>query len=138
MEDQKQKGDDCIGTKVQVKLDRAHLAARMRAGKDHAGPILAQQIIDDSRIFTPHDQGMLEASARPEKIGEDWAATWNTVYAPYQYYGCWPDGTHVIQNHDTGINPEASTHWAEHAADRYRKDWEIVAQREFARGSEIG
>ena len=124
-------------SKITVKLDRAHLAARMRAGKAHAGPILAQQIIDDSRSFTPHDQGMLEASARPEQIGEDWAATWNTVYAPYQYYGCWPDGTHVIVNHDTSINAEASTHWAEHARDRYGKDWETVAQREFTRGSEI-
>ena len=127
-----------MASKVKVTLDRAHLAARMMAGKDHAGPILAQQIIDDSRAFTPHDQGMLEASARPEKIGDDWAATWNTVYAAYQYYGAWPDGTHVIQHHDTSINAEASTHWAEHAADRYRKDWEIVAQREFVRGSEIG
>ena len=124
--------------KVKVTLDRAHLAARMRAGKDHAGPILAQHVIDGSRPFTPHDQGILEASARPEKIGEDWAATWDTDYAAYQYYGCWPDGTHRITKHDTSNNAEASTHWAEHAADRYRKDWEIVAQREFVRGSEIG
>lgn len=121
---------------VKVELDRAHLAARMKAGKDHAGPILAQQVIDDCRAFTPHDQGMLEASARPEQIDGDWCATWNTVYAPYQFYGAWPDGTHVIKHHDTSINAEASTHWTDHAEARYGKDWATVAQREFVKGAE--
>ena len=120
---------------VTVKLDRAHLAARMRAAKAHCGPILAQQILDDSRPFTPHDQGTLEDSGRVEQIGEDWAATWNTVYAAYQYYGCWPDGSHVVRHHDTSINAQATTQWAEAAKDRYGKDWAIVAQREHARGA---
>ena len=121
--------------RVKVTLDRAHLAARMQRGKDHCGPILAQQIIDDSKPYTPHDQGTLEDSARVEQIGEDYAATWNTVYAAYQWYGCWPDGSHVIKNHDTHINSQASTQWAEHAKKRYGKDWETVAQREFTKGA---
>lgn len=120
---------------VTVKFDRAHLAARMRAAKAHCGPILAQQILDDSRPFTPHDQGTLEDSGRVEQIGEDWAATWNTVYAAYQWYGCWPDGSHVVRHHDTSINAQATTQWAEAAKDRYGKDWAIVAQREHARGA---
>ena len=126
-----------MASNVKVTLDRAHLAARMRAGKDHAGPILAQQIIDDSRPFTPHDQGTLEDSGRPEKIGEDWAATWMTPYAAYQYYGCWPDGSHVIRNHDTSINAQATTQWCEHAREKYGSDWETVAQREFVKGADI-
>lgn len=121
--------------RVTVKLDRARLAARMARGKAHAGPILAQQILDDCRPFTPHDQGTLEDSGRPEQIGEDWAATWNTVYAAYQYYGCWPDGSHVIRNHDTSINAQATTQWAEYAQKQYGKDWETVMQREFVRGA---
>lgn len=120
---------------VTVKLDRAHLTARFARGKAHAGPILAQQILDDSRPFTPHDQGMLEDSGRPEQIGNDWAATWNTVYAAYQYYGCWPDGSHVIRNHDTSINAQATTQWPEHARQQYGDDWNIVMQREFVRGA---
>lgn len=126
-----------MASKVTVKLDRAHLAARMRAGKAHAGPILAQQILDDSRPFTPHDQGILEASGRTEEIGEDWAATWSTPYAAYQYYGCWPDGSHVIRNHDTSVNARATTQWAEAARQQYGSDWEIVAQREFVKGADI-
>lgn len=121
---------------VSVSLDRAHLAARFQRGKDHCGPILAQQILDDSRPFTPHDQGTLEDSGRVEKIDEDYAATWNTVYAAYQYYGCWPDGSHVVQQHDTSVNPEASTQWAEKARERYGADWDTVAQREFVKGAE--
>ena len=124
-----------MASNVIVKLDRAHLAARMRAAKAHCGPILAQQILDDSRPFTPHDQGTLEDSGRVEQIGEDWAATWNTVYAAYQWYGCWPDGSHVVRHHDTSINAQATTQWAEAAKDRYGKDWAIVAQRAHARGA---
>ena len=127
-----------MASNVIVKLDRAHLAARMRAAKAHCGPILAQQIIDDSRAFTPASPDFaagLIGSARPEPIGDDWAATWNTVYAAYQWYGCWPDGSHVIRNHDTRINAQATTQWAEAAKARYGRDWETVAQREHARGA---
>ena len=120
---------------VKVSFDRAHFAARMQQGKEHAGEILAQQIIDDCRPFTPHDQGTLEDSARPEKIGDSWAATWNTVYAAYQYYGCWPDGSHVIRNHDTSINGQATTQWCEAARAQYGSDWEQVARNEFIRGA---
>ena len=122
---------------VTVTLDRAHLTARMRAGRDHCGPILAQQILDDCRPFTPHDQGTLEDSARVEQIGDDWAATWNTVYAAYQYYGCWPDGSHVIRQHNTSVNAQATTQWCEAARDKYGDDWETVAQREFVKGADI-
>jgi len=123
---------------VKVQLDRAHLAARMKRGKEHCGPILAQQILDDSRPFTPHDQGALEDSGRVEQIGEDYAATWNTVYAAYQWYGCWPDGSHQINeaNRDRDKNAEASTQWVERAKERYGEDWENVAQREFVKGAD--
>lgn len=120
---------------VRVKFDRAHFAARMAAGKNHCGPILAQQILDDSRPFTPHDQGTLEDSGRVEQIGEDYAATWNTVYAAYQWYGCWPDGSHVVRQHDTSTNAQASTQWAEHAKDAHGKEWDEVFRREHARGA---
>lgn len=107
----------------------------MKRGKDRCGPALAEQILADSKPYTPHDQGTLEDSGRVEQIGEDYAATWNTVYAAYQWYGCWPDGSHVIQHHDLSINPLATTQWAEAAKRQYGKDWEAVAQREFVTGA---
>lgn len=120
---------------VRVTLDRAHLAARMRKGKEHCGPLLAEQILGDSRPFTPHAEGTLEDSARVEKIDEDYAVTYNTVYAAYQWYGCWPDGSHVIRHHNTDINSNATTQWIEAAKKQYGKDWNIVAQREFVKGA---
>jgi hypothetical protein len=57
------------------------------------------------------------------------------VYAAYQYYGCWPDGTHVVQNHDTSKNARATTMWAEAAKNEYGQSWEKVAQREFVKGA---
>lgn len=120
---------------VKVTLDRAHLAARMRKGKEHCGPFLAEQILGDSRPFTPHAEGTLEDSARVEKIDEDYCVTYNTVYAAYQWYGCWPDGSHVIKHHNTDINSNATTQWIEAAKKQYGKDWNIVAQREFVKGA---
>lgn len=120
---------------VRVTLDRAHLAARMRKGKDHCGPFLAEQILGDSKPFTPHAEGTLEDSARVEKIDEDYAVTYNTVYAAYQWYGCWPDGSHVIKNHNRDVNSAATTQWIEAAKRQYGKDWNVVAQREFVKGA---
>lgn len=121
---------------VKVNLDRAHLAARMRKGKERCGPFLAEQIFGDSRPYTPHAEGTLEDSARVEKIGDDYAVTYNTVYAAYQWYGCWPDGSHVIQNHNTDVNSLATTQWIEAAKKQYGRDWQKVAQREFVRGAD--
>lgn len=121
---------------VKVTFDRAHLAARLKKGKDHCGPFLAEQILGDSRPYTPHAEGTLEDSARVEKIGDDYAVTYNTVYAAYQWYGCWPDGSHVIQNHNHDVNPQATTQWIEAAKKQYGKDWNIVAQREFVKGAD--
>lgn len=126
-----------MGT-VTVKLDRAHLTARMKAGKAACGPALAEQILSDSRPFTPHDQGTLEDSGRVEQIGEDYAATWNTVHAPFQWYGCWPDGSHVVKKHDTSINQQASTQWAEKAKEQNHDKWEQVFRREHVKGAGSG
>lgn len=124
-----------MGVSVSVQLNRAHLTARMRAGKDAAGPVLCRQILDDCRPFTPHDQGTLEDSGRVEVMDDAWAVVWDTVYAAYQYYGCWPDGSHVIVNHDRNINARATTLWVEAAKAEYNDDWQAVAQREYVRGA---
>jgi hypothetical protein len=120
---------------VSVKLDKAHLTARLDKGKKYCGPILAQQILDDCRPFTPHDQGTLEDSGRVETIDGYSCATWSAVYAAYQYYGCWPDGSHVVKNHDTSKNARATTMWVEAAKKEYGKAWEQVAQNEFVKGA---
>ena len=122
---------------VTVKLDRAHLTARMQRGKEQCGPALAEQILGDCNQYAVPDDGehILKSSGRVEKIGEDSAATWNTVYAAYQFYGCWPDGTHVVKNHTQGYTENPSTAWTERTRDRYKDAWDKVAQREFIKGA---
>ena len=127
-----------MSSTVTVKLDRAHLTARMRRGREYAGPILARQILDDCNNYAVPDDGdhILKNSGRShERIGEDFAATWNTLYAAYQYYGCWEDGSHVIRNHTQGSTQNPSTQWAEVTKAKYGKDWETVARREYVRGA---
>ena len=120
---------------ITVKLDRAHLAARMERGKDLAGAAVAEAVLNDSRPYTPHDQGTLEDSGRVEKVDGEYAVTWNTVYAAYQWYGCWPDGSHAIHHHDTSINPKATTQWAEAAKAQYGESWAKIAEKKMKEGS---
>lgn len=122
---------------VTVQLDAAHLAARFQRGKDHAGPILCEQILSDCNQYSVPDDGehTLKDSGRVEQMGDDFAVTWNTVYAPYQFYGCWPDGSHQIHNHTQGYTQNPSMQWTEPAQARYGKDWEQVMQNEFVKGA---
>ena len=120
---------------VTVTLDRAHLAARMERGKDLAGAALAEAVLNDSKPYTPHDQSELEDSGRVEKVDGEYAVTWNTVYAAYQWYGCWPDGSHVIKNHYRGINAQATTQWAEEAKKQYGDSWQKIADKKMKEGS---
>lgn len=123
------------GGLVSVSLDRAHLEARIRKGEEMTCAAVAEAVLADSRPYTPHDQGALESSGRVEKVGGDYAVTWNTVYAAYQWYGCWPDGSHVIRNHDHFINAKATTKWAEAAKRQYGKSWEQIAKQKFREGA---
>ena len=119
---------------VTVSLNRAHLSARLKRGNDRAGKALAEQILGDCKAYTPRDKGALQASAAPDKVDGYWCATWNTPYAAYQWYGCWEDGSHVIQNHDLSHNKKATTQWAEAARAEYGAKWGIVAQKEHVQG----
>lgn len=120
---------------VTVTLDRAHLQARLKRGKEMCCAAVAEAVLADSRPYTPHDQGALESSGRVERQGEDYVVSWNTVYAAYQWYGCWPDGSHVITHHDRSVNAHATTKWADAAKARYGRDWEKIAQQKFKEGA---
>ena len=100
------------------------------------GAAMAEQIKSDCNQYSVPDDGehILKDSARVEKTGDDYAATWNTVYAAYQFYGCWPDGSHQIRDHTRGYTQHPSIMWTEAARQRYKKDWDIVAQKNSRRG----
>ena len=118
---------------VMVKLDEAGLAARFEQGRLKAESMVCEQIIADcNQQFTPKQEGTLRDSARPQEHDGHMAAVWDTVYAAYQYYGCWPDGSHVIRNHTT---PDTHTQWAEVAKQRHGKRWAEIARKAHAEGA---
>lgn len=126
--------------RVTVHLDRAHLQARLNAGKAAAGPALCEQILADCNQYSvPSDgENTLKDSGRVEvkdAAAGEFAVTWNTVYAAYQFYGCWPDGSHAISQHTQGYTQNPSTRWTDAAEAQYGRDWQTVAQREFVKGA---
>lgn len=118
-----------------VILDRAHLKTRMKNGKDRASAALAEQILADSLDYVPIDQGTLTGSGRAAVTDYGVELSWNTVYAAYQWYGCWPDGSHVIRNYDHFKHSHATGKWVEAAREKYDKDWQKIAQREHVKGA---
>ena len=123
--------------RVQVMLDRAHLAARMAKGTDVAAAALAEQILADCTQYAVPDDGehILKGSGRVEKIDDDYAVTWNTVYAAFQFYGCWPDGSHVVHDHTQGDTENPSTQWTEVTRAHYKDAWDAVAQKHHLEGA---
>lgn len=121
---------------VKVTINRAHLEARLARGKEHCLPILAEQVLQDCNQYSVPDDGehTLKDSGRTQQRGSGYVVSWNTVYAAYQYYGCWPDGSHVVRHHTAGYTQNPSKQWAEVAKARYMRDWAAVAQREMRRG----
>ena len=120
---------------VTVELNRAHLTTRLKKGKDLAAAAVAEAILADSRPFTPRDKGDLEDSGKTDKMGADYVVTWKTVYAAYQWYGCWPDGTHVIRHYSGDKHPRATGKWVEAAKIVYGDSWLAKAQDKFVEGA---
>ena len=111
-----------------VIFDTAKFAAKTKQRKLVAEKAVADQIIADSRQYCPDDgEHILRDSARVEQ-GESTQVTYNTPYAAYQYYGCYPDGSHQISNHTTA---GTTTQWIEHAKAANNDKWQRVAQNAF-------
>lgn len=111
---------------VKVYIDSAALKAKLERGRPKIEKAVAEQIVADSTPFVPDDgENILRSSVKVEEILGHWAATWDTPYAAFQYYGCWPDGTHVVHKHTT---PGTTIQWTETARRKYGKTWQQVAQ----------
>ena len=109
-----------------VVFDMAQFKSKVKTSSRKAENALADQIIADSRQYCPDDgEHILRDSARVEHENDGTQVTYNTPYAAYQYYGCWPDGSHVIRNHTTA---GTVTRWIEHAKANNADKWRRVAQ----------
>lgn len=109
-----------------VIFDMSNFKNKVKKMSRRAENAVADQIIADSRQYVPSDgENTLRDSARIEHENDGTQVTYNTPYAAYQYYGCWPDGSHVIKNHTT---LGTMTRWLEHSKAVNNEKWRRVAQ----------
>lgn len=108
-----------------VVFDMAAFKKKLSKASRKAENAVADQIIADCRQYVPKQENTLRDSARVEHDGGGTQVTYNTPYAAYQYYGCWPDGSHVIKKHTTS---GTTTKWIEHAKANNNDKWLRVAQ----------
>ena len=118
---------------VTIKFDTGKFRARMEKERKIAEKEVAEQILQDCQNFTPKAEGTLRATSLINGIQEidgHAACVWGdseTVYAAYQYYGCWPDGSHQID--DTNRTTAGTyTQWAEKAKAVHGREWNKVAK----------
>lgn len=114
-----------MGSKVIV--TSKGLAAKIKNASATGRKALAEQILTDSNQYVPKQEGILRNSPADhiEDDGEKAYVVWDTPYAAYQYYGCWPDGSHQIKNHTT---PNTTTKWVQKAYQKNKQKWLKVAQ----------
>lgn len=119
------------GGEFVVKTNKAQWRMAVHNGSVKAAEMLAEQIHSDSLSFVPKEENTLRDSFRMEKTADGVDLVWNTPYALYQWYGCWPDGSHVIHDHST---PGTSTKWVDRAKQKCSKIWKKVAENAFREG----
>lgn len=107
-----------------VIFDYGAFKSKVHRSSQKAENALADQIIADCQQYVPKQEGILR-HARVEHEGDGTQVVYETPYAAYQYYGCWPDGSHVIRNHTTA---GTTTKWIEHAKASNNDKWLRVAQ----------
>ena len=86
---------------MQVKVDfnEAKVARSFSGGYDRARNWLKNEVAKDTNVITPFVSNTLRNSVNPSITKPDDYLVWSVVYAAYQYYGSWADGTHVIKRH---------------------------------------
>lgn len=122
-----------MASTIKIQFDRNKFAARLESERKTAEKAVAEQILADCRDFTPKQEGTLRDTATANGIQEvdgHAACVWGgqeTPYAAYQYYGCWPDGSHQIDDSNR-TTPGTYTLWTEKAKAIHGKEWEQVAK----------
>lgn len=123
--------------KVQIKLDDKKLQDKYISATDYGVEKLAEQVHTDCAELVPLQEGGLRKSYELTKERDcERLLSWNTIYALYQYYGCWPDGSHRINDNNRYTNGTKSM-WYDDAKAHCADNWKNVFNAAFqARWSE--
>lgn len=136
---------------VTIKIDRARVAARIKAGTAAMIAAVTEQVLSDCNEYAPQDHNVLRASAAintsleskypiaKEATEKQLAAldkaegsdikegriVWDTPYARKRYF---------VGKPSKDKNGKASLLWCEVAHDNHGKDWHKQAQKSFDKG----
>lgn len=111
---------------VKVDFDEAKVARSFSSGYDRARKWLKNEVAKDTNVIAPFQSGDLRDSVIPTIGKPDDYLVWSVIYAAYQYYGCWADGSHVIQRHS---QPGTDTFYFEKAKAIHKDKWVRVAKK---------
>ena len=115
---------------VTVRANIPEIKKKFDEACEFAEKAICEQIINDTRSMVPTDgENHLRDMTKVEKTDDGhYCVVWDTVYAKYQWYGMWPDGTHEIKKHTTA---GTTILWGPEARKKYGKDWLTVARNAY-------
>lgn len=112
--------------KVHVDFDENKVYRSFNGGYNKARRWLKNEVAKDTNVFTPMLSGDLRESVIPSIGNPNEYLVWSVVYAAYQYYGCWADGSHVIERHS---QPGTEILYFEKAKAIHKEKWIRVAKK---------
>lgn len=114
-------------SQVDFKVDYAAYERLLNNGITAGVAAVTEQVGHDANMYVKYDSGALHDSMRVEYREGKGEVSWNTPYALRQYY---------TGNPIDHMKGEAEPHlmWAAYAESLYRKDWDKMFEKAFARG----
>ena len=117
---------------VIVKTNKCAWEKAIKKASEKAISAAITQMYNDSLQYIPDDgEHNLRDKGQFIGTGIEQGIEWDTVYAAYQWYGVWPDGSHVVKEYTT---PGTGKMWVEQARVNSDKTWQQVAQDALTEG----
>lgn len=111
---------------VKIDFDEAKCINSFKPGYSRARGWLKNEVAKDTNVFTPFKTNALRSSVLPTIDDPNDYLVWSVIYASYQYYGSWADGSHVITQHS---QPGTDTFYFEKAKAIHKEKWVRVARK---------
>jgi len=108
--------------KVKYNIPISTIVKKVVKNTNKLQPILNLQVVKDSNLYAPKDEGTLQSSGLKSDMNKKYVE-WKTIYAHYLYVG---DDYHFSKD----SNPLAQARWFEKAKALNKKKWLAMLQKE--------
>ena len=109
--------------KVVYDIPTTKITKKIKSKISDIQPILNLQVVKDSNLYAPKDEGTLQSSGLKSDMNKNYVE-WKTIYAHYLYVG---DNYHFSKD----SNPLAQARWFEKAKALNKKKWIAMLQKEL-------